>query len=61
VKRYPALVAAVVLTTGAVVAAGLLDHPDWWRVGALVAGGGVHSGGDQRERGRIASFTMTTS
>jgi hypothetical protein len=37
VKWYPVLAAVVVLSTGAAVVAGLLDHPGGWRVAALAA------------------------
>jgi len=38
-RWYPALAAVVVLSTGAAVVTGLLDHPDRWRVVALLAVG----------------------
>jgi hypothetical protein len=39
VKWYPGLAAVVVVSTGAAMTAGMLDHPDRWRVVALVAVG----------------------
>jgi hypothetical protein len=36
-RWYPALAGVVLLSTGAAVATGLLDHPDRWRVVALLA------------------------
>ena len=36
-RGYPPLAGVVLLSTGAAVATGLLDHPDRWRVVALLA------------------------
>ena len=39
VRWYPGLAAVVVVSTGAAVATGLFDHPDRWRLVALLAAG----------------------